>query len=166
MWEGDGRPKSRCNSVTDRQFERAKQCAAMGYHGESRSRYFISGRRPATRDSIELFHAIGAVVPPTGVYRKPLLQRVAEGSNGDGTGAEKERRKRATSERRRVEDNGQGRRGIRIRRKRENHSTFYTSGYCIRIYYNLRIPEENDSGRELGARSGGRAPFRGKTEGR
>lgn len=40
---------------------------------------------------------------------------------------------------------------IRRRRKRENHSTSYTSGYCIRIYYNLRIPEENDCGGRWGA---------------
>ena len=40
-------------------------------------------------------------------------------------------------------DEGKEERGIR----RKPLSTFYTSGYCIRIYYNLRIPEESDSGR-------------------
>ena len=55
----------------------------------------------------------------------------------------------AEETRRRQQTRTKGRRRRRRRRRRrirESHSTFYTSGYCIRIYYNLRIPEENDPG--------------------
>lgn len=108
----------------------------------SRSRYFISGERESRgswSDSIELFHPIGPVLLPSG------------GGGGGGGGiseAGRERRIERRGERNAGEDKadkdeGKEERGIR----RKPLSTFYTSGYCIRIYYNLRIPEESDSGR-------------------
>lgn len=125
-------------------------------------------------DSIELFRAVvDAVSEPRCVYRKPPppWQRSAGTETATAGNRREEGKKRAVRKgnaarrgrkERRAEDNGQGRRGIRISaggggEGAVDHSTFYTSGYCIRIYYNPRIPEENDSERRAGSGRGGRS---------
>lgn len=74
-------------------------------------------------------------------------ERVPRGEEKSETKGKRTGQGEGTRRRQRTRTKGR----IRRRRKRENHSTFYTSGYCIRIYYNLRIPEENDCGGRWGA---------------
>lgn len=147
------RAKSRrCTVSPANRFERAKQCAAMAYHGPLSSPLPLPRARGtssrenergagATSDSIELFHPIGPVLLPSG---------------GGISGAREGQRERWGGERNAEKTTRTRTKGRKKEEQEENHSTFYTSGYCIRIYYNLRIPEESDSGREgLGGKGRG-----------
>lgn len=102
-------------------------------------------------DSIELFHAIDAVVLTSGVYRKPppWRRRLPRLLWLPRRRRRREREKSDEDEKETHDEGGDTRtRTKRNKNKKKtgaDHSTFYTSGYCIRIYYNPRIPEENDS---------------------
>lgn len=116
----------------------------MAYRGpsSSRSRYFISGEAGRS-DSIELFHPIGPVLLPSG------------GGRDIGSRArEKDKERRGGGERNAEKTTRTRTKGRIKKNKKKPLDVFYTSsGYCIRIYYNLRIPEEEkDCG---GGRGGG-----------
>lgn len=87
----------------------------MDYRGESSSCFILKKRVDSKRNIacwIELFHAIVVVVFLNGRIRSHRWQQ----------------RRMMRGKRRSI--------------KKEDHWTVYTSGYCIRIYYNLRNPEE------------------------